>query len=107
MVTGHALFDGRTDSDQLQKIFQFLGSPTSSNWPSMPTYPNAEQMLQKPEFRAQYDPPQCDQILASTVFQSKIGAQGVHLLKGLLQYEPEKRLTASQALSHPYFSVKF
>lgn len=106
MALGAALFDGRTDSDQLQKIFQFLGSPTPQSWPSLGNYPNTENTLSKPEFRVLYEP-QCEKLYNNPQFLQKLGTQGIDLLKGLLQYEPEKRLTASQALNHPYFSVRF
>ena len=106
MVTGVPLFDGRTDSDHLMKIFQFLGSPNQQTWPSLLSYPNASAVLSKPEFRAQFEP-QADRVLSNAVFQSKLGPERVNLLRGLLQYEPERRLTASQALSHPYFSQRF
>lgn len=104
MISGAPLFDGRSDIDQLQKIFQFLGSPTPETWPSLPSYPNSESTLSKPEFKAQYAP-QCDGFLKAAMV--KVGPQGADLLRNLLQYEPERRLTASQALNHGYFSVKF
>lgn len=34
----------------------------------------------------------------------KLGTTGLSLLNGLLTYDPDKRLTARQALRHPYFS---
>ncbi|KAH9907064.1 protein kinase-like domain-containing protein [Xylariomycetidae sp. FL2044] len=34
-----------------------------------------------------------------------LGAEGYKLLAGLLEYDPEKRLTAAQALQHPFFSA--
>jgi len=34
-----------------------------------------------------------------------LGAEGYKLLSGLLDYDPEKRLTAQQALQHPFFST--
>jgi len=34
---------------------------------------------------------------------SSLGAEGYRLLAGLLEYDPEKRLTAAQALQHPFF----
>ena len=34
----------------------------------------------------------------------KLGTIGLSLLNGLLTYDPDKRLTARQALRHPYFS---
>lgn len=35
---------------------------------------------------------------------SVLGAQGYNLLAGLLEYDPEKRLTAANALQHPFFA---
>ncbi|KAG9255711.1 kinase-like domain-containing protein [Emericellopsis atlantica] len=36
---------------------------------------------------------------------SSLGAEGYKLLAGLLEYDPVKRLTAEQALQHPFFST--
>lgn len=36
---------------------------------------------------------------------SSLGAEGYKLLSGLLDYDPQKRLTAAQALQHPFFST--
>jgi hypothetical protein len=35
-----------------------------------------------------------------------IGEEGLALLNGLLTYDPSRRLTARQALAHPYFQAK-
>ncbi|KAK4167875.1 putative meiotic mRNA stability protein kinase [Cladorrhinum sp. PSN259] len=35
---------------------------------------------------------------------SVLGEEGYNLLAGLLEYDPEKRLTAAQALEHPFFN---
>ncbi|KAK8102178.1 cyclin-dependent protein [Apiospora sp. TS-2023a] len=36
---------------------------------------------------------------------ASLGAEGYKLLAGLLEYDPEKRLTAQQALQHPFFTT--
>ena len=36
---------------------------------------------------------------------ASLGADGYKLLAGLLEYDPERRLTAQQALQHPFFST--
>ena len=34
----------------------------------------------------------------------RLGAQGVQLLSSMLQLDPAKRISARQALSHPFFA---
>ncbi|KAJ0109146.1 hypothetical protein J7T55_002338 [Diaporthe amygdali] len=36
---------------------------------------------------------------------ASLGQEGYKLLAGLLEYDPEKRLTAAQALQHPFFAT--
>lgn len=36
---------------------------------------------------------------------ASLGVEGYNLLSALLEYDPEKRLTAAQALEHPFFST--
>lgn len=40
MATGHPLFPGRSDIDQLFKIFQRRGSPTTELWPAVTRLPH-------------------------------------------------------------------
>ncbi|KAJ1924668.1 cyclin-dependent kinase 5 [Tieghemiomyces parasiticus] len=92
MASGRPLFTGNNQADQLIKIFKVLGTPTEERWPGItnlkgyrPDFP-----MYPPSNLAQYVP--------------KLDPQGVDLLRQLLQYVPEERVTAEQALHHPYFS---
>lgn len=38
-------------------------------------------------------------------YKSKISEKGVDLLSKLLVLDPSKRITASEALKHPYFDI--
>ena len=38
-------------------------------------------------------------------YRSKISEKGVDLLSKLLVLDPSKRITASEALKHPYFDI--
>ncbi|KAL2269259.1 hypothetical protein VTJ83DRAFT_4105 [Remersonia thermophila] len=42
---------------------------------------------------------------AGTAPLASLGAEGYRLLAGLLEYDPERRLTAAAALQHPFFST--
>ncbi|KAJ1959619.1 cyclin-dependent kinase 5 [Dispira parvispora] len=92
MSSGRPLFTGNNPSDQLIKIFKVLGTPTTESWPSM-----ASLKGYRPDFPV-YPPTDLRQ------YVPKLDAPGVDLLARLLRYVPEERLTAEQALRHPFFN---
>ncbi|KAG0163520.1 negative regulator of the PHO system [Apophysomyces sp. BC1034] len=92
MYTGRPLFPGTTNEDQLQKIFRMMGTPTEQTWPGV---------SQLPEYKATqviYPPQHINQILP-TVDQC-----GLDLLSRMLQYQPQLRISAKDALNHVYFN---
>jgi cyclin-dependent kinase len=105
MALGRPLFAGKNDADQLVKIFQFLGTPDRSSWPTMNDNANASTMLTRDEFLTNYAP-QCDALFQTPEY-AKLGPQGCDLLKRMLRYEPSHRITAAEALQHPYFAERF
>ncbi len=90
MVTGRALFAGDSEIGQLMAIFRVLGTPSNDVWPgvealrdfnrSVPNWPP------KPLHR---------------VFHA-LPPQGLDLLHRLLTYDPRQRITAREALRHPF-----
>ncbi|KAI8096613.1 protein serine/threonine kinase [Halteromyces radiatus] len=91
MASGSPLFPGSSVSDQLQCIFKVLGTPTEETWPKV---------SQVPEYKRDFE------IFAPIPLESllpKLDPLGIDLLKKLLEYPPDKRITASDALQHPYF----
>ncbi|KAI2625045.1 Pkinase-domain-containing protein [Hypoxylon sp. NC1633] len=116
--------------NQMQKIVDIMGMPTKERWPyltSMPEYNNLN-MLQAPMLHPghHHHHHKQSQAAASTSHLEKwyystigshsstsspssngslaaLGAEGYKLLSGLLEYDPERRLTAAQALQHPFF----
>lgn len=105
MVTCTALFPGKNDAEQLMLIFKFLGSPNVTVWPSMNSYPNSANMLSKPEFTENLEP-MCEVAFCTPAYE-RIGRHGIDLLRQFLRYEPSQRITADDALKHPYFQVEF
>eukprot|EP01064_Diplonema_japonicum_P018387 TRINITY_DN2707_c0_g1_i1.p1 TRINITY_DN2707_c0_g1~~TRINITY_DN2707_c0_g1_i1.p1 ORF type:complete len:330 (+),score=72.56 TRINITY_DN2707_c0_g1_i1:56-991(+) len=100
MVTGKALVTGRTDADQLSKIFKFLGTPDTNVWPSMNSYPNSR-MLADNNFPT-YKPGAHVEYFETVPFKT-LGKDGVDLIKRFLRYEPSQRITAVDALASPFF----
>ncbi|KAI9283268.1 kinase-like domain-containing protein [Sporodiniella umbellata] len=81
---------------QLIKIFEVMGTPTKERWPSIEHLPDYSQLTSFP---------QCSNNLKQ-VYQMMVGNKsetGFNLLSALLEYDPQKRITAEKALSHPYF----
>ncbi|GAM16915.1 hypothetical protein SAMD00019534_000900, partial [Acytostelium subglobosum LB1] len=91
MVTGRPLFPGSGTSDQLFRIFKILGTPTKDSWPTIVELPEY-----KPDFPVHPAHP------LSSIVQG-LDATGLDLLNSMLQYDPMKRVTATAAMSHPYF----
>ncbi|KAF2084327.1 Pkinase-domain-containing protein [Saccharata proteae CBS 121410] len=91
MYTGRPLFPGTTNEDQLQKIFRLMGTPSERSWPGISQFPEY-----KPNFHVYATQdlrlilPQVDQL-------------GLNLLSSMLQLRPEMRVSAQQALQHPWF----
>ncbi|CEP15525.1 hypothetical protein [Parasitella parasitica] len=94
MYTGRPLFPGTTNEDQLQKIFRLLGTPSEQTWPGISQFPEYKH---KP-LEAVYPP----QLLSQYV--PGIDPEGLDLLTRMLQYQPQLRISAKDALNHAYFN---
>ncbi|KAG5019864.1 hypothetical protein AAZX31_06G188100 [Glycine max] len=94
LLVGKPILQGRTEVEQLHKIFKLCGSPPDEYWKKS-RLPHAT--LFKPQ--QPYD---------SCLRQSfkDLPVTSVHLLQTLLSIEPYKRGTATSALSSEYFKTK-
>jgi non-specific serine/threonine protein kinase len=96
MYTGRPLFPGTTNEDQLLKIFRMMGTPTEQTWPGVTQLPEYKQP------HTIYPHQNLNQILPN------IDALGLDLLSRMLQYQPQMRISAKDALNHSYFAeVRF
>ncbi|TFK30581.1 Pkinase-domain-containing protein [Coprinopsis marcescibilis] len=86
------LFQAKGEIEMISMIFKLLGPPTKESWSNYTELPLAQTIT--------IPPPQPNQ------FRSKfpyLSTAGLDLLMSLLKYDPEKRITAAEALKHPYF----
>ena len=94
MITKQPLFPGDSEIDQLFKIFRVLGTPNDTLWPGVSILPDWKTTF--PQWNTQ--------LLDVCIPQLKLQPLALDLLSKILIYEPSKRLTARDALKHPYFT---
>ncbi|KAL3666627.1 cyclin-dependent kinase 5 [Phytophthora oleae] len=93
MANGGPLFAGTSETDQLDRIFRLLGTPTVDIYSAI---------VDLPDYRRDFPVYPAPENLAHLV--PTLDADGVDLLEQMLQYDPAKRITAADAMVHPYFS---
>jgi cyclin-dependent kinase len=94
MASGMPLFPGRSDIDQLFKIFQRRGTPTAETWPAV---------LRLPHYNSEF-PQWRERPITDVVPTHAMGGHaGADLLNKLLHYDPDRRIACKTALQHPFF----
>uniref|UniRef100_A0A8C0YZW2 non-specific serine/threonine protein kinase n=2 Tax=Canis lupus familiaris TaxID=9615 RepID=A0A8C0YZW2_CANLF len=94
LYTLRPLFPGTSEVDEIFKICQVLGTPKKSDWPE------GYQLASSMNFRF----PQCVPINLKTLIPNASN-EAIQLMTEMLNWDPKKRPTASQALKHQYFQV--
>ncbi|CAB4255154.1 similar to Saccharomyces cerevisiae YPL031C PHO85 Cyclin-dependent kinase, with ten cyclin partners [Maudiozyma barnettii] len=105
MITGKPLFPGTNDEEQLKLIFEMMGMPTEANWPGVSQLP--KYATSSASFQQQYPQQQQSKdlkVLLQANCKEKLDDVVINLLHGLLQLNPDMRLSAKQALHHTWFS---
>ncbi|OII75416.1 uncharacterized protein cubi_01937 [Cryptosporidium ubiquitum] len=92
MITGKPLFPGSSDEDQLLKIFSILGTPNPRDWPQVQELPLWKQRTFQVFEKQPWN------IIIPGFCQ-----EGIDLLSNMLCFDPNKRISARDAMDHPYF----
>ena len=89
-IKGRPLFAGETGIDQLIEIIKLLGTPTKNQMKNMNSF---------------FDGYKFPHVKVKTWEQSfdVCDAQTIDFLKQLINYSPQERITAIEALAHPWF----
>ncbi|GAA5997079.1 hypothetical protein JCM5350_000814 [Sporobolomyces pararoseus] len=83
---------GESDMEQLQTIFNALGTPTERDWPGFTKLSSSLKFEPKPSSDLSF-------------LFSAAPPSAISLLQSLLTYDPRKRFNCLQSLKHSYFST--
>ena len=90
LVTKRPLFPGKNEDDQLNKIFKMRGTPAADEWSGI-----TELSGYKPDFPI-YEKEDISKHVPG------LSADGLDLLEKMLVHDPNKRISAKDAMKHPY-----
>ncbi|CEM14814.1 unnamed protein product [Vitrella brassicaformis CCMP3155] len=118
LTSGMPAFNGHTEFETLMKILNTLGTPTNAIWPGSEAFTYADQFNSFP--KSVRDPRDGITALLRRSDDSISEAAGYHpygrtdvdrnsllvdLITRMLPYQPDRRITAVQALYHPFFDI--
>ncbi|CEM03300.1 unnamed protein product [Vitrella brassicaformis CCMP3155] len=89
------ILPGKNESQQVQLICNLLGTPNPKIWPEISSLPNYRK----------FTLPQNQYNNLSVRFPDE-SANCLDLLNKMLTFNPDKRISAREALKHPYFTEK-
>ncbi|CAD8109588.1 unnamed protein product [Paramecium primaurelia] len=86
------LFQGNSELEQFNKILSTLGTFTQLEWPE-----GSRLVSQMGLALAQFQPLQLQQLIPNA------STEALNLLTQMIRWDPNKRITATQMLTHPFF----
>lgn len=96
-LRNQVLIQGTSEMEQVKKIFKLMGTPDETTWPGWRQLSGARNV----QFQQQkYD------ILGQKFTESELTPKGTSLMRQLLFYDPERRISARLAMTHAYFTTE-
>jgi protein kinase len=87
------IFPGASEADEIFKVCSVLGSPNSESWPEGMRLAN----------KINYKFPSCVATPLAKLIPNA-SPEAIDLMNSILQFDPQKRPTASQCLQHAFFT---
>ncbi len=88
------LFGAGNDLEQIEMVCRYCGTPSEETLPGVSSFPDFGKVKLQPY-------PRC---LKEHLIERRIDPQAADLIDQLLVLDPKKRLTATEALQHSYFT---
>lgn len=102
LLLGKPLFPGATQVEQINLIGELLGPPLPQEWPghtSLEEYKPPDVHASSIKWKAGTYAPRFH-----SLFRNLLDESGLDLLQKLFRYDPAQRITAAEALQHPFFA---
>ena len=99
LLLGKALFSGKTEMEQLQLIFNLLGTPDERSWEGLSSY--VKLRSGEIEIDSKARPSKLRDKYGGS--DSKIPLSALGLIERMLELDPKKRIRAGRALDSQYF----
>jgi len=94
LYTLRPLFPGSSETDQLYKTCSVLGTPSQQQWPE------GHRLASQIGFRfPQFVPTKLEVLVPQS------NSDGINIMNSMLTWDPNKRLSTSKILQHPYFEA--
>jgi len=91
----NALFPGKSESEELDKIFKLLGTPSEKIWPGFNSLPLVQKMKKFVDYPISR--------MRDKFPKEMLSEKGIELLRKFLTYDPKQRISCEGALHHSYF----
>ncbi|DAZ95121.1 TPA: hypothetical protein N0F65_009752 [Lagenidium giganteum] len=103
LYLGHPIFQGKTELEQINKIFDICGTPTTDTWPDYKFLPLSSKFVPekpRPKRLREY-------LFRETSARKRILPKGaIELIESLLVLDPEQRPTAKDCLKSVFFQTR-
>jgi len=101
MMTGSPPFAETSELMQLKRIFSVMGTPSVQSWPSIVDLHAYEAMLRSSELMSTH----YNAVPLQVAFKRFANhPEALDLVQRMLRYDPASRISANDALGHPFFA---
>jgi len=99
LILKEPLFMGQREADQVDLIFKTLGTPTNTTWPGW----RELKLARNVPFKTYVGNKLGEKFKNSPNVDLQLSEHGINLLEKMLLFDPSKRISAAEALKHPWF----